>query len=94
MGMLQEEESKKSTASGEATALELEKLSGGKVADLCIVAAQSEETIKLCNQYEVPLDPSLLPIDGRPPAVEQGRVEVRLCALYDALASIHSREHR
>mmetsp|Transcript_23037 Transcript_23037/g.34577 ORF Transcript_23037/g.34577 Transcript_23037/m.34577 type:complete len:183 (-) Transcript_23037:251-799(-) len=88
MGMLQEEEqSRKSTSA--TTSLELEKLSAGKVADLCIVAAQSEDTIKLCSQYEVPLDPSMLPIDGRPPVVEQGRVEVRLCALYDALASIH-----
>ena len=61
--------------------IELEKMSGGKLADLCIASMIQKSDREAYTAFDV----AGLPIDACSPTIEQGRLEVRLSALFDAL---------
>jgi hypothetical protein len=45
----------------------------------------TDEYDEAANHYYMPLQPFLLPLQSRPPYIEQGRVDIRLASLYSKL---------
>lgn len=75
--------------------LELHSLSVGRIADLYYLQQQQQEASNeddSTNEAYLPLQPFSLDSQSIRPAQEQGRIEVRLRALYDQLQRIGEKE--